>query len=117
MKMIRTPGFGGEVQLRLGRVPGSDPSAGELLFWVHATGVNPYNWLTRQGDGADLSFPWTPGKNLSRVVEAIGNGVTAYNSREEGFGMLANGRGTYVEYVAVPAWNLVSIISKNDMVS
>lgn len=108
MKVIRVHEFGDESQLRLDTVPTPKLTAGEVLVRVKAAGVNPYDWMTREGDGATVSFPWTPGWDLSGVVEGVGDGVSAYEPGDEVFGMLADERGTYAEYVAVPAWNLVS---------
>ncbi len=107
MKAIRVHKFGDEAQLRHESVSTPDPAAREVLVRVHAAGVNPYDWMTREGEGAEVSFPWTPGWDLSGVVEAVGDDVTAYDPGDEVFGMLADERGTYAEYVAIPAWNLV----------
>lgn len=107
MKVIRVHEYGDVAQLRLESVPTPDPAIGEVLVRTYAAGVNPYDWMTREGDGANVSFPWTPGWDLSGVVEAVGEGVSAYKPGDEVFGMLADERGTYAEYVAVPAWNVV----------
>jgi NADPH:quinone reductase-like Zn-dependent oxidoreductase len=63
--------------------------------------------MTRQGNGADVDLPWTPGWDFSGVVEAVGTNVTVFDVGDEVFGMLADERGTYAEYVPIPATNLV----------
>jgi len=107
MKAVRVHGFGDVATLRIESVPAPEPSAEEVLVRVRAAGVNPYDWMTREGNGAAVTFPWTPGWDLSGTVEAVGREVTAYGPGDEVFAMLADERGAYAESVAVPAANLV----------
>jgi NADPH:quinone reductase-like Zn-dependent oxidoreductase len=107
MRAVRVHRHGGVESLRVESVPRPSPSAGEVLVRVRAAGVNPYDWMTREGRGADVDLPWTPGWDLSGTVAAVGADVSAFEVGDDAFGMLADQRGTYAEYVAVPAWNLV----------
>jgi NADPH:quinone reductase-like Zn-dependent oxidoreductase len=100
--------FGGRDQLRVKTVARPEPAATEVLVRVRAAGVNPYDWMTRDGEGADVTFPWIPGWDVSGTVEAVGADVTTVAPGDAVFGMLTDERGTYAGYVSVPAKNLVS---------
>jgi NADPH:quinone reductase-like Zn-dependent oxidoreductase len=107
MEAVRVHRFGGVESLRVESLPVPTPSATEVLVRVRAAGVNPYDWMTREGSGADVSLPWIPGWDLSGTVDAVGSDVRAFDVGAAVFAMLADQRGTYAEYVAVPAANLV----------
>ncbi|MFJ9026635.1 NADP-dependent oxidoreductase [Streptomyces sp. NPDC102259] len=83
------------------------PGRGEILVRVHAAGVNPADWKTRQrgvfADGSPL--PFTLGFDVSGVVEETGDGVTLFQSGDEVFGMprFPHPAGAYAEYVTAPA--------------
>jgi NADPH:quinone reductase-like Zn-dependent oxidoreductase len=49
MKAVRVHGFGDVATLRIESVPAPEPSAEEVLVRVRAAGVNPYDWMTREG--------------------------------------------------------------------
>jgi NADPH:quinone reductase-like Zn-dependent oxidoreductase len=108
MQAVRVHEFGGRDQLRVETVACPEPAATEVLVRVHAAGVNPYDWMTRNGEGADVTLPWIPGWDVSGTVEAVGAEVTSVTPGDAVFGMLADERGTYAEYVSVSAENLVS---------
>jgi NADPH:quinone reductase-like Zn-dependent oxidoreductase len=108
MQAVRVHEFGGRDQLRVETVARPEPAAAEVLVRVRAAGVNPYDWMTRAGEGADVTFPWIPGWDVSGTVEAVGGDVTTVVPGDAVFGMLADERGTYAEYVSVPVTNLVS---------
>jgi NADPH:quinone reductase-like Zn-dependent oxidoreductase len=107
MQAVRVHEFGGRDQLRVETLARPEPAATEVLVRVQAAGVNPYDWMTRDGDGADVTLPWIPGRDVSGTVEAVGADVTTVAPGEAVFGMLADERGTHAEYVSVPANNLV----------
>jgi NADPH:quinone reductase-like Zn-dependent oxidoreductase len=108
MQAIRIHAFGGREQLERETVDQPEPRADEALVRVEAAGVNPYDWMTREGEGADVTFPWIPGWDVSGVVEAVGTDVSNIAIGDDVFGMLSDERGTYAEYVSVPATDLVS---------
>lgn len=93
--------------LRLESLPKPEPSSSEVVVRVRAAGVNPYDWMTRRGDGADVELPWIPGWDISGTVQVVGEDVTAFEAGDDVFSMLRDERGAYAEYVAVPAENLV----------
>jgi NADPH:quinone reductase-like Zn-dependent oxidoreductase len=83
------------------------PGRGEVLVRVHAAGVNPTDWKTRErgvfANGARP--PFTLGFDVAGVVEAVGDGVTLFQVGDEVFGMprFPHPAGAYAEYVAAPA--------------
>lgn len=84
-----------------------EPGRGEILVRVHAAGVNPADWKTRQrgvfADGTPL--PFVLGFDVSGVVEETGDGVTLFQPGDEVFGMprFPHPAGAYAEYVTAPA--------------
>ncbi|WP_250904557.1 NADP-dependent oxidoreductase [Actinomadura sp. NEAU-AAG7] len=83
------------------------PGRGEILVRVHAAGVNPADWKTRDrgvfADGAEP--PFTLGFDVAGVVEAVGEGVTLFRTGEDVYGMpcFPHPAGAYAEYVVAPA--------------
>jgi len=83
-----------------------EPGRGEILVRVHAAGVNPADWKTRErgvfADGTQL--PFTLGFDVSGVVEETGDGVTLFQPGDEVFGMprFPHPAGAYAEYVTAP---------------
>ncbi|MFF7610945.1 NADP-dependent oxidoreductase [Streptomyces lavendulae] len=86
-----------------------EPGMGEVLVRVHAAGVNPVDWKTRESGGL---IPWGPvpavGWDVSGTVEAVGPGVTLYRAGDEVYGMprFPQQAGAYAEYVTAPARHL-----------
>jgi NADPH:quinone reductase-like Zn-dependent oxidoreductase len=76
MKAMRLHEYGGA--LRVEEVPVPVPGAGEVLVRVAASGFNAVDVALRAGALAEffpLSFPYTPGLELSGTVAALGPGV------------------------------------------
>ncbi|MFI7088032.1 NADP-dependent oxidoreductase [Streptomyces anulatus] len=83
------------------------PGLGEILVRVHAAGVNPTDWKTRERGvfATGARPPFTLGFDVAGVVEAVGGGVTLFEAGDEVFGMprFPHPAGAYAEYVAAPA--------------
>ncbi|MFI9046866.1 NADP-dependent oxidoreductase [Streptomyces sp. NPDC053427] len=83
------------------------PGRGEVLVRVHAAGVNPADWKTRERGafGAGTKLPFILGFDVSGVVEETGDGVTLFQPGDEVFGMprFPHPAGAYAEYVTAPA--------------
>ncbi|WP_406084903.1 NADP-dependent oxidoreductase [Streptomyces virginiae] len=83
-----------------------EPGMGEVLVRVHAAGVNPVDWKTRESGAL---IPWGPvpavGWDVSGTVEAVGPGVTLHRVGDEVYGMprFPQQAGAYAEYVTAPA--------------
>lgn len=112
IQAIRVHEFGDPDVLRYETAPKPEPSADELLVRVHAAGVNSLDCLFRRGIIEEPSLPWTPGFDLSGVVEAVGEDVTTFEAGNSVYGQV---RGppepgnTYAEYAAVPAEDVVHV--------
>ncbi|KUO02550.1 NADP-dependent oxidoreductase [Streptomyces caeruleatus] len=84
-----------------------EPGRGEILVRVHAAGVNPADWKTRERGvfATGATPPFTLGFDVAGAVEAVGAGVTLYQPGDEVFGMprFPHPAGAYAEYVTAPA--------------
>lgn len=97
MKAIRIHEFGGPEVLRLKDVPEPKPAAGQVLVRVRAAGVNPVDTYIRSGVHAvKPELPYTPGLDAAGEVEAVGEGVTRFQTGQRVYtaGSLT---GTYAE--------------------
>jgi NADPH:quinone reductase-like Zn-dependent oxidoreductase len=106
MKAARIHDYGAADQLKVEDAPRPEPKAGEVLVRVKAAGVNPADWKFRNGymkAYVPLNFPWTPGLEGAGVVEAVGEGVTAFKPGDAVFGPI---NATYAEYTVAPAGEL-----------
>jgi NADPH:quinone reductase-like Zn-dependent oxidoreductase len=114
MNAIRLHEFGGPEVLRHDEAPVPEPAPGEVLVRVHAVGINPPDWYSREGMPdvpAELKppveLPLIPGTDVSGVVEAVAADVTGFSAGDEVFGLLrfpTSLQGSaYAEYVTAPA--------------
>src|SRR5919198_5433573 len=106
MQAVRFHEYGPPEQLVVEQVPRPEPQAGQVLVRVYAAGVNPVDWKIRRGllkDFMPVPLPYTPGVDLSGIVEAVGPGVTTF---EQGQAVYGRGMGTYAEYAIAPANHL-----------
>ena len=79
MKAIQVHEFGGPEVLKLGDVADPQPGPGELVIKVEAIGVNPVDTYIRAGSHAMRpAFPYVPGSDAAGSVEAVGEGVSAF---------------------------------------
>jgi len=108
MQAVRIHAFGGPEVLHLEEVPRPVPAPDEILVRVHASGVNPVDWVMREG-GNDalrslLALPLTLGIDAAGVVAAVGSAVTTLRPGDAVYGQ-ANfpGQGSYADYVAARA--------------
>lgn len=116
MKAIRQHAFGGPEVLRYEDAPMPTPAAGEVLIRVHAVGLNPPDWYLRDGYRAlpaewqpKVEFPLILGTDVSGVIAAIGEGVTAFSVGDAVYSMvrfptgMMGGSQAYAQYVTAPA--------------
>jgi NADPH:quinone reductase-like Zn-dependent oxidoreductase len=107
--IVREPG--GPDALQVEEVERPDPIPTEVLVRVHAAGVNPVDWKTRQGKGMAGVLgdpPYRIGWDVAGVVEEVGMGVTRFRPGDEVFGMpwFPREAGAYADYVTCPARQL-----------
>src|SRR6059036_1454857 len=107
MKAIRIHGRGGPDHLVYEDAPQPHPGPGEVLVRIHATGViaTELQWdeTYQTATGSPRTLP-IPGRDLSGVVEEIGQGVTTFSPGAEVYAMLGYGRdGAEADYtIALP---------------
>lgn len=119
MKAIQQHAFGGPDVLQYEDAPVPVLGAGEVLVRVHAVGINPPDWYLRDGYKMlppewqpQVSFPLILGTDISGVVAAVADDVTAFAPGDAVYAMvrfpdgLAGGSRAYAEYVSVPASEL-----------
>jgi NADPH:quinone reductase-like Zn-dependent oxidoreductase len=104
--------FGGPEVLQVASVEEPTPGPGEVLVRVAAAGVNPVDWKVRAGATGERFGrpPYVPGWDVAGVVEATGDGVSAFAAGDEVFGMprFPEPAGCYAEYVSAPAGQLAA---------
>ena len=109
MMAARVHRFGPPDVIMLEDTPRPAPSEGELLVQVKAAGVGPWDALIRAGKSVlSQPLPLTLGSDLSGVVAAVGQGVTAFAPGDAVFGVTnARFTGAYAEY-AVAASGMIA---------
>ena len=93
------------------------PGKGEMLVKIMASGVNPLDLKIIAGQAAHAKpkLPAILGIDMAGIVEAVGEGVSAFKHGDEVYGMTGgiNGiQGSLAEYAAVDA-DLLAIKPKN----
>lgn len=106
MKLIQVTKLGGPEELKLTEAPVPVPAAGQALVHIAATGVNFIDVYFRTGL-YKLDLPFTPGSEAAGTVESVGPGVDTLQLGDRvAYAMV---RGSYAEYAAVPAAQLVKL--------
>lgn len=106
MKSIQVERPGGPEQIRIVDVPVPRPGPGQALVRIAASGVNFIDIYFRAGL-YPADSPITLGSEAAGTVEAVGPGVTEVAPGDRvAYAMV---RGSYAEFAAVPAAQLVKI--------
>ncbi len=99
MQAIRIHNYGTPDVLKLEAIAQPEPLPNEVLIRVEAAGVNPIDWKIRAGyvkETFPMPMPFTPGMDVSGVVEAIGTDVKAFQVGQAVYGDLK--MGAYAEF-------------------
>lgn len=112
MNAVRIHEYGGPDVLNLETVSRPVPDEKELLVRVRAAGVNPIDWMVREGyvdDALAPSLPFVPGWDLSGVIEAVGSDCSAFETGDSVFGLVGipDPGNAYAEYAVVPASDVI----------
>ncbi len=107
MKGIRTYETGAPDVLKYEDMPEPVAGPGEAVVAIRNIGVNYTDVSSRKGTNPPAAFPWTPGREASGEVIAVGEGVTEVSVGDRV--AYAMHTGSYAEQQAVPAWLLVRI--------
>lgn len=106
MKAVFVSEFGGVEKLRYEDLPTPELQAGQALVKVSASGVNFIDIYFRTGL-YPAPAPVVLGMEAAGVVEAVAPDVTTVKPGDRvAYAMC---RGSYAEYAAVPAWQLVPV--------
>jgi NADPH:quinone reductase-like Zn-dependent oxidoreductase len=109
MRVVRQTELGGVDVLELVDVERPQPGPTEILVRVHAAGVNPVDWKTRE-HGVFLGRPpFVLGWDVSGTVEQVGFGVSWLEPGDEVLGMplFPKEAGGYGEFVVAPSRHFV----------
>jgi NADPH:quinone reductase-like Zn-dependent oxidoreductase len=132
MKAVFFHHHGGPEVLEYSEIPTPEPGPGEVLVHLKTAALNHLDLWTREGwPGIKLKYPHIPGADGAGEVAEVGNGVTGWKAGDRvvinsnlscghceyciaGKDNMCrtweligeNVRGTYAEYVLVPAANL-----------
>ncbi len=116
MKAIRIHEFGGPEVMKLEEVERPVPKTDEILVKVYASGVNPADYIVRQGGNEllkpFLKLPFGLGLDAAGEVEEIGSDVTGFNKGDKIYGIPNFLDGTYAEFIAAKA-NQFALMPRN----
>jgi NADPH:quinone reductase-like Zn-dependent oxidoreductase len=106
VKAVRIHNYGDAGAFRVDEVPVPQPGPGEVLIRIHASSINHFDLMLRDGRAAQfvpLELPAILGGDAAGVVEAVGEGVTDYKQGDRVIADFAsNGRGSYAEFGVAP---------------
>lgn len=109
MKAVRIHQFGGPEVLIVEEIERPVPAPDEILVKVYASGVNPVDWVIRNG-AIDALKPLMPlpmilGWDAAGIVEECGSDVTGFQKGDAVYGVpnFPGIGGSYAEYCAAKA--------------
>jgi NADPH:quinone reductase-like Zn-dependent oxidoreductase len=100
IRKVRFHRFGGPDVLRAEEVELSMPDARQVLVSVKAASVNPVDFKIRSGKYQAVKedrLPYTPGRDVSGIVEKCGAQATRFKVGDEVVGMVGIAGGGYAE--------------------
>jgi NADPH:quinone reductase-like Zn-dependent oxidoreductase len=109
MKAYVARSYGGPEVMGIAAIPEPVARRGEVVVEVHASSVNPLDWMLRNGivhSRGEGGFPLVFGADLAGTVAAIGEGVTGFIRGTSVYGTaspVAGAQGAHAEQVAVSA--------------
>ncbi len=113
MKAIQYKAFGHSGVLQLNQTDKPTIRENEVLIKIAATTINPLEMKIREGylqQAMPITFPYTPGSDLSGIVEAVGNKVSRVKAGDKVYATTYG--GTYAEYISLNE-DQVAIIPTN----
>jgi len=116
MKAIKIHEFGGIEVLKTDDVETPVPRADEILIKMYASGVNPADYVVREGGNEILKpflkLPLGLGLDGAGKIEEIGSDVTGFKKGDKVYGIPNFLSGTYAEFIAAKA-NQFAIMPHN----
>ena len=81
MKAWQVQGWGEPEEMTLAETPVPEPGAGQIRIANRAMAINFFDILLIQGKyQVKPPFPFTPGAEVSGVVDAVGSGVSGFKA-------------------------------------
>ncbi|WP_018430843.1 NADP-dependent oxidoreductase [Hoeflea sp. 108] len=118
MRAFVLTGYGGPEAAQLRDIPRPRPARGDVLVRVHAAGLNPVDYKTREGKLRVIKrypLPIVMGNEMAGVVEECGEGVTSFVPGDRVFArMPKEAMGGFAEYAVVPEGFLAKIPASID---
>jgi NADPH2:quinone reductase len=103
MKAWQVTAWGEPEEMTLAETPVPEPGAGEVRIRNRAAALNFFDILQIQGKyQVKPPFPFTPGAEISGILDAVGGGVSGITQGDRVLAMLAGGGGAFAEYSIVP---------------
>jgi NADPH:quinone reductase-like Zn-dependent oxidoreductase len=107
MKAIKIHEFGGPEVMKIEDVEIPAPQADEILVKMYASGVNPADYVVREGGNEILKpflkLPLGLGLDGAGEVEETGSDVTRFKKGDKVYGLPNFLSGTYAEFIAAKA--------------
>ncbi|EHQ27642.1 NADP-dependent oxidoreductase [Mucilaginibacter paludis] len=107
MKAIKIHEFGDTEVMKLEEVEHPVPQADEILIKMYASGVNPADYVVRQGGNEILKpflkLPLGLGLDGAGEIEAMGSDVKGFKKGDKVYGIPNFLGGTYAEFIAAKA--------------
>lgn len=107
MKAIRINEFGGPEVMKIEEVERPVPQPDEILVKMYASGVNPADYVVRQGGNEILKpflkLPLVPGIDGAGEVAETGDDVTNFKKGDRVYGIPNFLHGTYAEFITAKA--------------
>lgn len=110
--------FGAAGTLKRDELERPEPGPEQILVAVKATSINPVDYKTRCGDFAPVGrdkLPYTLGRDMAGVIEAVGSDVTGLVHGQRVFGMPGYERGTYATHVLMKPHEVALLPEHLDM--
>ncbi|NUP05216.1 MAG: NADP-dependent oxidoreductase [Polyangiaceae bacterium] len=105
MRAYVLTGYGGPASMQLRDIEAPVPGRGEVLIRVHAAGLNPLDFKTREGKLKLIRrypLPIAGGNELSGVIESLGPGATRFQPGDRVFTRVDKARlGAFAEVATV----------------
>lgn len=109
MKAVVLRAHGSAAELSYEEAPDPAPQSNEALVRVHATSINPVDWMLRSGAVRDLipiEFPYILGVDMAGIVEAVGDEASGFAVGDR---VMAIASGAYAELCVVGTEHLVHV--------
>ena len=115
MKAMIIEEYGGPQNLKEAEVPDPAPGDDQVLIEIVCAGVNPVDWMIREGLAAEaypFEFPIILGSDAAGTIAAVGRNVADFAVGEKVFvasSKESDPNGSYAEYIAADAVSVAPI--------